>query len=89
MSVKRFFALCALCVIFCFTFGLVSDLAYAQTDSDSAKAIDKDRATKKGIRNSLASGNDDDEEDDRTPTKPQMALGIGSVIVAYIVFKWL
>lgn len=89
MSTRKLLALCALCVLFCFAFGLVSDVAFAQKDSDSAKAIDKDRATKKGVANSLASGNKDDEEEDLGPTKGQMFLGAGSFVVMIIVVKWL
>jgi len=91
MSAQRFLALCALCIVFCFAFGVLSDTAaYAQNDSDSTKAIDKDRATKKGVSNSLASGNPNEEEGEGAgPTKVQMGLGFGSLVVMYIVVKWL
>ena len=89
MTVKRMLALCAALVILCLTIGMMPDEVYAQNDSDSAKAIDKDRATKKGVRNSLASGKKGDDEDNLNPSKAQMAVGIGSFIVMIIVVKWL
>lgn len=90
MSARKLLALCALCVLFCFSFGLVSDVAFAQNDSKSTKNIDKDLATKKGVANSLASGKKKEEgEDDLNPNKAQMALGVGSFIVMIIVVKWL
>ena len=90
MTVKRMLALCAVLVILCLTIGMMPDGVYAQTDSDAAKAIDKDRATKKGVRNSLASGKKrDEDEDSLNPSKAQMAIGVGSFIVMIIVVKWL
>jgi len=82
-------ALCAVVVVLCLTLGMMPDTVYAQFDSDAAKAIDKDRATKKGVRNSLASGKEGDDDDDLKPSKAQMALGIGSFVVMIIVVKWL
>ena len=74
----------------CLTLGMVPGTVHAQTDTDASKAIDKDLATKKGVRNSLAGGKkDDDEEDERKPSKAQMALGLGSFVVMIIVVKWL
>ena len=91
MTKKKLLALCTLCALLCFAFGVLSGTVFAQGDSDSAKAIDKDRATKKGVSNSLASGKKEKEGDDgpSPPTKPQMALGAGSFIVMIIVVKWL
>lgn len=87
MTAKRMLALCAAIVVLCLAMGMMPEEAYAQGDSDSAKAIDKDRASKKGVRNSLASGKDDD--DSLNPSKAQMAVGVGSFIVMIIVVKWL
>ncbi len=82
-------ALCATLVVLCLTMGMMPEMVYAQGDSDATKAIDRDSATKKGVRNSLASGKKDDDDDGLNPTKAQMALGIGSFIVMIIVVKWL
>ena len=92
MTKSKVLALCTLCALFCFTLGVFSDTVFAQNDSDSARAIDKDRATKKGVKNSLASGKKNTPvpgEVDPNPTKPQMALAVGSFIVMIIVVKWL
>ena len=90
MTVKRMLALCAVLVVLCLTIGMMPDEVYAQTDSDSAKAIDKSSASKKGVRNALAGGKkEDDDKDNLSPSKAQMAVGIGSFIVMIIVVKWL
>ena len=86
---KKILILCAAVVVCCFAIGMLPDEAHAQSDSDSAKAIDKDRATKKGVRNSLANGKKDDEDAGPGPTKLQMGVGLGSCAVAFIVWKWL
>ena len=69
MAAKRILVLCAAVVVCCFTIGMLADEAHAQSDSDSAKAIDKDAGP--------------------GPTKLQMAVGIGSCVVAFVVMKWL
>ncbi len=89
MTVKRMLALCAVVVVLCLTLGMMPDTVHAQTDTDASKAIDKDLATKKGVRNSLAGGKKDDDDDDLKPSKAQMVLGIGSFVVMIIVVKWL
>ena len=89
MTAKRMLALCAALVVLCLAMGMMPEEAYAQGDSDSAKAIDKDRASKKGVRYSLASGKDDEDDDGLAPSKAQMAVGLGSFIVMIIVVKWL
>ena len=89
MTAKRILVLCAAVVVCCFVIGMLADEVHAQGDSDSAKAIDKDRATKQGVRNSLANGKKEDEDAGPGPTKLQMVLGLGSCGVAFVVWKWL
>ncbi len=76
MTAKRIIVLCAALVLLCFALGSQSDDVYAQ----GAKGL----VTQKG----LASGNPN-EGKGVPPTKTQMALGFGSVVVMIIVVKWL
>lgn len=88
MTLKRTLALCAALVVLCLTLGMLPDEAYAQSDSGSAQAIDRDLVTKQSVRDSMA-GIEKEEDDDGGPSRTQMALGVGSVIVMIIVVKWL
>ena len=88
MTVKRVLAVCAVCAILCMTLGIFSQVADAQ-DSSAAKSVDRDLAMRRGVSGSLASGDKQDEDKGKGPTKPQMAVGIGSFIVMIIVVKWL
>ena len=80
---KRIAAVLALC--FFVGFGTVTfvDVASAQ-DKKPAKTIDKKKATKRGVKGALA-----EAEEKEGPSKIQMGVGFGSVIVAYAVVKWL
>lgn len=90
MTAKTMLVLCAAVVVCCFCIGMIGNEAYAQADSSSSKAIDKDLATKKGVSNSLASGKKDKDKDGAAgPSKVQMGVGIGSCVVAFVVMKYL
>ncbi len=89
MTAKRMLGLCAALVVLCLAIGMMPDEVYAQNDSAAANAVDKDRATKKGVRDSLADGRKKSDDEPGPPNKAQMAVGIGSFIVMIIVVKWL
>lgn len=86
MALKTILTVCALTVVFCLAMGVVADAAHAQ-DSGDAKSSDKKVAQKKGVKNSLATSGPKD--DSKGPNKAQVTVGIGSCVVAFIVFKWL
>lgn len=59
------------------------------SDSNETKKVDKNSAEKFGVGESLASSDDDDDDPTGKPTKFQMGLGLGSIPVAYMAWKWL
>ncbi len=83
MTAKRIIVLCAALVVVCIGLGSLPDDVYAQRDS--AYAEDGGGLTQ---RKGLATGNPN-EGKGVPPTKVQMGLGIGSVIIMIIVVKWL
>ncbi len=94
-----------LCYMLCVTVSLFTLDASAQGDSAGTKNNDKDLATKRGVADSLASPTGkrevfdadtgrmvtvgEDEVDPNKPTPLKMAIGLGSIPVAYIVLKFL
>jgi hypothetical protein len=87
MNVKKLLAAIALCAIVALFGGVLVESAHAQNDSQAAKTVDKDVATRRGVNDSLAKGKI--AEEGAGPNKTQMAIGIGSVVVMIIVVKWL
>ncbi len=89
MNNNRIWAVVALIVIACFATMVFTDLAHAQQgakDTKSAKGSDKKVATRTGVSGALADG---DGKDLEGPTKTQMAIGFGSIVVMIAVMKWL
>lgn len=88
MNTHKLLAIMGLCVMSCLCVAMFTPVTFAQ-DSKEIKKNDKNSATKFGVEDSLASGDDDDEDPSGKPTKFQMGLGLGSIPVAYIVMKYL
>ncbi len=88
MTIQKVIAILGLCAILCLTIGIFVDNAHAQGDSKATKRVDKGIAEKKGVAASLKTVKKGDEVPKRA-TPVQMAIGIGSCFVAFIVVKWL
>ncbi|MFP6581800.1 MAG: hypothetical protein VCD00_04520 [Candidatus Hydrogenedentota bacterium] len=88
MNAHKLLAIMGLCVMCCLCVGMFTPVTFAQ-DNNEIKKNDKNSATKFGVSDSLASGDDDDEDATGKPTRFQMGLGLGSIPVAYIVMKYL
>ena len=88
MTIRKVFAVLGILAVLCLSIGIFVDGAQAQGDSKDTKRVDKGIANKKGVADSLKTVKKGDEVPKRaTPT--QMAIGIGSCVVAIIVVKWL
>lgn len=87
MVVKSLLAIALICVALCICMAGFTDIAHAQ-DSSDAKSSDKKVSQKRGVSGSLAGPKEDDGEP-AGPNSVQVALGVGSCVVAFIVFKWL
>jgi len=82
MEVRKLATVLTLCIVVCILFCWITETAFAQGKEDAIK----DLSAKKGL-DVLNSGKKSDE--DKSPTKLQKILGIGSVFVAVAVVKWL
>lgn len=91
MNAKRLWVVLALCVLVLLSVSVFTETANAQFNSDSneeaAKSSDKKVSQRKGVEGSLADGGG--LSDASGASKVQMALGIGSCVVAFIVVKYL
>ncbi len=88
MTVGKVVAILGLCAMLCLGIGIFVDNANAQNDSGAAKRVDKGIANKRGVAASLKTVKKGDEAPKRA-TPVQMAIGVGSCFVAFIVVKWL
>lgn len=77
MTLKRMLALCGVLVILSLAMGMMPAEVSAQAP------------TNQSVRDSMAGVEKDEDKGAGGPSKPQMALGIGSFIVMVIVVKWL
>lgn len=89
MTTQKLLALCTLCAILCLALGMFAHVAHAQNDSNAAKDFDKVTARKTTVGEALSTEEPTKKGDKSGPTPVQMAIGVGSVIVAIIVVKWL
>ncbi len=80
---KRIVAALALCLFAGFATATFVDVASA-AEKKSTKAMDKNKATKRGVKGALA-----ESKDKEGPSSLQIGVGVGSVFVAYAVVKWL
>lgn len=87
MVVKSLLVLALICIALCICLAGFTEVAHAQ-DSDGAKSSDKKVSQKRGVSGSLA-GPEEDEGEAKGPNSAQVVVGIGSCVVAFIVFKWL
>jgi len=88
MTIRKVFAILGICAVLLLSIGIFVDGAHAQGDSNATKRVDKGIANKRTVSDSLKTVKKGDEAPKRaTPT--QMAIGIGSCFVAFIVVKWL
>ena len=87
MTIQKVLAILGLCAMACLAVGIFVDNAHAQGDSKATKRVDKGIANKRGVSDSLKTVNKDEAPKRATPV--QMAIGIGSCFVAFIVVKWL
>lgn len=81
MNSHKLVRIAALVVFLCFI------LAVAVEHAEATKG-DQSLAGRKGIGGALQTTKKKDDEGEG-PTKTQMAIGLGSVVVAFIVVKWL
>ena len=82
MAMRRFWAICGICLILVLSLTFFSGAATAQ---DSSKNADRNISQKEGLE-ALADGGGIVSDG---PTRFQMGLGFGSCIVAFIAWKWL
>ena len=82
MNTKRIFSALMLLIFVCVMVGLVVDDALAQRSGASSG----DTLERKGLSGLLQGKGGDD---DRAPTKFQKWLGLGSLVVAVLVIKYL
>ena len=83
MAMRKFWAVCGICLILVLSLTFFSGAATAQ---DASRNMDRRIAERESLEDSLADGGN--KVSDR-PTRFQMGLGFGSCIVAYIAWKWL
>jgi len=81
MNYRKLFRIAALAVFLCFVLAMLVEHAEATKGDQSL-------AAKKGVGGALETTKKK-EDDGKGPTKAQMAIGLGSVVVAFIVIKWL
>ena len=83
MDVRKVALVLALCVVVCMLVCLVTGKAFA---AKSTAGLDDELSSKPTGMGAL--GNKDVDES-KSPSKPQMIIGIGSLFVAFAVVKWL
>lgn len=90
MSVQKVLAILGLCAMLILCIGIFADIAQAQAKDtkNAAKKVDKDLASRKGVKGSLAKGKKGEDVPD-TATPVEMAIGVGSIFVMIAVVKWL
>ena len=88
MTARKILAIVGIFAVLCLFIGVFVDNAHAQGDSNATKRVDKGIAAKKGVAASLKTVKKGDELSKRA-TPMQMAIGVGSCFVAFIVVKWL
>lgn len=101
---KKILSVFGLCFMLCSTLSFFAVDVQAAEDGENSKRNDKNMAEKRGVADSLASGDDRPKEKFNTDTgrmekidydeeggttKTQLALGLGSIPVTYIVLKFL
>ena len=90
LMTKRIFAVLGICAILCLPmFLFTTDAAAQSSDTDNSKNLDKTQAQKQGVSGALATRPGETEKDPTSPSRLQMGVGIGSVIVMFAVMKWL
>ena len=87
MTMRKVFAILGIMAVLCLSIGMFVDQAHAQGDGGATKRVDKGIAEKKGVAASLKTVKKGEPSKLATPL--QMAIGIGSCFVAFIVVKWL
>ena len=95
VKMTRFFAILGLCGLLCLMVGVVAGPVHAQVGKaggaaglgkDVGVGGDRSISSKKGME---VLGGSKTADPSRTPGKAKIALGLGSVVVAIAVVKWL
>jgi hypothetical protein len=76
---------CLMCILLGFAIMFTTSIADAQK-KPAGSGADKELATKKGVGDSLGTK---EYDKDKLPTKPKIFFGVGSIVLAIIVVKWL
>lgn len=95
MKTRRFFAILGLCVLLCLMVGMMAEPVYAQVKKvagaaglggDVGAGGDRNIGMKQGLE---VLGGSKKLDPNRVPGKAKIAVGLGSVVVAIAVVKWL
>ena len=86
MNSRRVLKIAACVALLCFVLAVAVEFADAAVGNKAIGKGDQALAQKKGVMDSLGSKKTDES---KKPTKLQMMIGVGSVVVAIAVIKWL